>query len=137
MNIYVSHLSYSTDANSLQQLFAEYGEVVSANIITDRETGRSRGFGFVEMPNDEEAQKAIEELNEATLDGKTISVSVARPREERSEKGGGFNRGGGGGYNRGGNSGGFNRGGGSGYNRGGNGGGFNRGGGDGYGRNRY
>lgn len=129
MNIYVSNLSYSTDADSLQQLFAEYGEVTSANIITDRETGRSRGFGFVEMPNDDEAQKAIEELHEASFQGKTINVSVARPRTERSDNRGGFNRGGGG-FNRGGNGGG--------YNRGGNGGGYNRGGGDGgYGRNRY
>lgn len=129
MNIYVSNLSYSTDADSLQQLFAEYGEVTSANIITDRETGRSRGFGFVEMPNDDEAQKAIEELHETDFQGKTINVSVARPRTERSDNRGGFNRGGGG----------FNRGGGGGYNRGGNGGGgYNRGGGDGgYGRNRY
>ncbi|WP_085537408.1 RNA recognition motif domain-containing protein [Massilibacteroides vaginae] len=129
MNIYVSNLSYSTDADSLQQLFAEYGEVTSANIITDRETGRSRGFGFVEMPDDNEAQKAIEELHETDFQGKTINVSVARPRTERSDNRGGFNRGGGG-FNRGGGGGGFNRGGG--------GGGFNRGGGDGgYGRNRY
>lgn len=137
MNIYVSNLSYSTDAESLQQLFSEYGEVTSANIITDRETGRSRGFGFIEMTNDDEAQKAIEELHEANFEGKTINVSVARPRTERSDNRGGFNRGGGGGYNRGGNGGGYNRGGGGGYNRGG-GDGYNRGGGDGgYGRNRY
>lgn len=130
MNIYVSNLSYSTDADSLQQLFAEYGEVTSANIITDRETGRSRGFGFLEMPNDDEGQKAIDELHEADFQGKTINVSVARPRTERSDNRGGFNRGGGGGYNRGGGGGGFNR--------GVNGGGYNRGGGDGgYGRNRY
>lgn len=120
MNIYVSNLSYSTDAESLQQLFSEYGEVTSANIITDRETGRSRGFGFIEMTNDDEAQKAIEELHEANFEGKTINVSVARPRTERSDNRGGFNRGGGGGYNRGGGD------------------GYNRGGGDGgYGRNRY
>ena len=118
MNIYVSNLSYNTEADSLQQLFAEYGEVTSANIITDRETGRSRGFGFVEMPDEAEGQKAIDELNETEFEGKTINVNVARPKTERG--GGGFNRGGGG----------FNRGGG-GYNRGG-GGGYNRGGGDGY-----
>ena len=99
MNIYVSNLSYGTSAESLQQLFAEYGEVSSANVITDRETGRSRGFGFVEMPDDAEAQKAIDELNETDFEGKTINVSVARPRTERTG-GGGFNRGGGGGYNR-------------------------------------
>ena len=108
MNIYISNLSYSTNADSLQQLFAEYGEVSSANVITDRETGRSRGFGFVEMPDDTEAQKAIDELNETDFEGKTISVSVARPRTERSDRGG-FNRGGGGGYNRGGGGGGYNR----------------------------
>lgn len=109
MNIYVSNLSFSTKSESLQDLFAEYGEVTSANIITDRETGRSRGFGFVEMPDDTEAQKAIDELNNTDFEGKTISVSVARPRTERSG-GGGFNRGGGGGgYNRGGGGGGYNR----------------------------
>jgi len=128
MNIYVSNLSYSTTAESLQQLFAEYGEVTSANVITDRETGRSRGFGFVEMPEDTDGQKAIEELNETDFEGKTINVSVARPRTERSGGGGGFNRGGGGG---------FNRGGGGGYNRGGGGGGYNRGGGGGYNNDRY
>ena len=120
MNIYVSHLSFNTDSESLQQLFSEYGEVTSANVITDRVTGDSRGFGFVEMPNDDEAQNAINELNEAEFDGKTINVNVARPKTDRGS-GGGFNRGGGGGYNRGG---------GGGYNRGG-------GGGGGYNRNRY
>ncbi len=105
MNIYVSNLSYSTDVDSLQQLFAEYGEVTSANVIMDRETGRSRGFGFVEMPDDAEAQKAIEKLNETDFEGKTISVNVARPRTERNDRGG-FNRGGGD-FNRGG--GGYNR----------------------------
>jgi RNA recognition motif-containing protein len=106
MNIYVSNLSYNTNADSLQELFADYGEVTSVNVVTDRETGRSRGFGFVEMRNDAEGQKAIDELNEAEFDGKTINVNVARPKTERSN-GGGFNRGGGG----------FNRGGGGGYNR--------------------
>jgi len=113
MNIYVSNLSYNTDADGLQELFAGYGEVTSANVITDRETGRSRGFGFVEMPNDEEGQKAIDELNETDFEGKTINVNVARPKTER-RGGGGFNRGGGGGFNRGG-GGGYNRGGGGGY----------------------
>jgi len=101
MNIYVSNLSYGTTSESLQELFAEYGEVTSANIIKDRETGRSRGFGFVEMTNDSEAQKAIDGLNNIDFEGKTISVNVARPKTERSN--GGYN---GGGYNRGGNSGG-------------------------------
>ena len=103
MNIYVSNLNFSTKSESLQDLFAEYGEVTSANIITDRETGRSRGFGFVEMPNDAEGQKAIDELNGIDFEGKTITVNVARPKEDRGSRGG-FNRGGGnrggGGYNR-------------------------------------
>jgi RNA recognition motif-containing protein len=121
MNIYVSNLSYGTTNESLQELFAEYGEVSSANVITDRDTGRSRGFGFVEMPNEEEGQKSIDELNDTDFEGKTITVNVARPRTERTGGGGG------GGYNRGG--GGYNRG-------GGGGGGYNRGGG-GYNKNRY
>lgn len=99
MNIYVSNLNFSTTSESLQELFAEYGEVDSAKIITDRETGRSRGFGFVEMPNDAEGQKAIDELNNTDFEGKTISVNVARPRTDRSS-GGYNNRGGNGGYNR-------------------------------------
>ena len=133
MNIYISNLNFQTDEESLQQVFAEYGEVSSAKIITDRVTGQSRGFGFVEMPNNDEAQNAINELNEAVLDGNTINVSIARPREDR----GGSNNRGGGGFNRGGGGGGFNRGGGGG---GGHRGGNNRGGGGGgggYNRNRY
>lgn len=101
MNIYVSNLNYRTESESLQELFEQYGEVSSANIITDRETGRSRGFGFVDMPNDTEGQSAIDALNETEFDGKTINVTVARPRTERSSGGynGGGNRGGGG-YNK-------------------------------------
>ena len=100
MNIYVSNLSYKTTSEGLQNLFAGYGEVTSANVITDRETGRSRGFGFIEMPNDAEGQKAIDELNETTFETKTINVNIARPKVERSN-GGGFNNGGnGGGYNK-------------------------------------
>lgn len=99
MNIYVSNLNFSTTSESLQELFAEYGEVTSAKIITDRETGRSRGFGFVEMSDDTEGQKAISELNETDFEGKTINVTVARPRTERSDNGYN-NRGGNGGYNR-------------------------------------
>jgi RNA recognition motif-containing protein len=121
MNIYISNLSYNTDAGSLQELFEEYGEVTSATVITDRETGRSRGFGFVEMPNVAEGQQAIDELNETELDGKTIQVNVARPKTERSSGGnsrggGGFNRGGGG-HSRGGGRGGYDRGGGYNKNR--------------------
>jgi len=99
MNIYVSSLSYNTTSESLQNLFAEYGEVTSVNVIIDRETGRSRGFAFVEMPNDEEAQNAISKLNETEFEGKTINVAVARPRTERSNSGYNNNRGGGG-FNR-------------------------------------
>ena len=89
MNIYVSNLSYSTTSESLQELFSAYGSVTSAYNITDRETKRSRGFGFVEMANEPEAQEAIAKLNETEFEGKTISVTVARPRVERS---GGNNR---------------------------------------------
>ena len=95
MNIYVSHLSWGTEDASLQDLFAQFGEVSSARIITDRESGRSRGFGFVEMPNDEQGQAAIDHLNGTEFDGMTINVNVARPREElpaRGGNGGGFNR---------------------------------------------
>lgn len=99
MNIYVSNLNFSTTSESLEELFAAYGEVTSAKIITDRDTNRSRGFGFVEMTNDAEGQKAISELNETDFEGKTIVVNVARPKTERSS-GGYNNRGGGGGYNR-------------------------------------
>ena len=104
MNIYVSNLNFRTENESLQELFAQYGEVSSAHIITDRDSGRSRGFGFVEMPNDSEGQAAIDALNDTDFEGKTITVNVARPRTERSDRGG---YGGGGGYNRGG--GGYNR----------------------------
>ena len=108
MNIYVSHLSWGTSSEGLGNLFMQFGEVSSANVITDRETGRSRGFGFVEMPSDEEGQKAIDQLNGTNFEGQTISVNVARPREDRSSGGyGGGNRGGYG--NRGGNDGGYNR----------------------------
>ena len=99
MNIYVSNLSWGTKSESLQDLFSQYGEVASANIITDRETGRSRGFGFVEMPDEGEGQAAIDALNETDFEGKTIRVNVAKPRTERPS--GSNNRGGNGGdYNR-------------------------------------
>jgi RNA recognition motif-containing protein len=98
MNIYVSNLSFDTTSESLKELFAEYGEITSANIITDRGTGFSRGFGFVEMPNETKGQKAIEELNETEFEGKTINVNVARPRTDRNS--GGQNNRGGGGFNR-------------------------------------
>lgn len=87
MNIYVSHLSWNTKNEGLQKLFEQYGEVTSANIITDRFSGRSRGFGFVEMPDDAAAQKAIDALNNTDFDGRTISVNVARPKTDRPEDG--------------------------------------------------
>ena len=122
MNLYISNLSYNVTYADLNELFADYGEILSARVITDRETGRSRGFGFVELKDDDLAKKAIEELNQATYDEKVINVTEARPREDRGgNRGGGFggNRGGGyGGGNRGGGYGGGNRGGG-GYGNGG------------------
>ena len=84
MNIYVSNLSFNVHDEDLQSYFADYGEVASAKVITDRETGRSRGFGFVEMPDDAAAQKAIGELDGATVDGRAIKVTIAKPREERN-----------------------------------------------------
>ena len=124
MNIFVAKLNYDTEEDTLRQVFEGYGEVDSCKIIMDKFTGRSKGFGFVEMPNDDEARSAIEDLNDTDLDGRTIVVKEARPRDDRGGGGrGGFNRGGGGGgYNRGGGGGGYNRGGGGGYNRGGGGG---------------
>ena len=90
MNIYISGLSFGTNDADLNELFSAYGETSSAKVIMDRETGRSRGFGFVEMTNDAEGQKAIDELNGAEYDQKTISVTVARPREE-SPRNNGYN----------------------------------------------
>ena len=94
MNIYIGGLSYGVDSEGLEELFAAYGEVSSAKVITDRFTGRSRGFGFVEMSDDEAASQAISELNDTEVDGRTISVTEARPREERparSSNRGGYN----------------------------------------------
>jgi RNA recognition motif-containing protein len=93
MNIYVSNLSFNVRDEDLREYFAEYGEVSSAKVINDKFTNKSRGFAFVEMPDDEAAKKAIAELDGASVDGRTIGVSVARPKEERS----GGNKGGGGG----------------------------------------
>lgn len=117
MNIFVARLNYDTTSEGLQAAFEEFGMVSSAKVIMDRETGRSKGFGFVEMDNDDEAYAAIEALNESDLDGRTIVVKKARPRSEN--RGGGF-----GGGNRGGGYGGGNRGGG--YGGGGYGGGRDR-----------
>ena len=88
MNIYITGLNYSINDADLNDLFAEYGEITSAKVIMDRETGRSRGFGFVEMVNDEDGQKAIDALNGAEFEKKVISVSVARPRAEKPSIGG-------------------------------------------------
>ena len=101
--LYVGNLPYSIRDDSLQELFAQAGNVVSATVITDRESGRSKGFGFVEMSSSEEADKAIQMFNGYSVDGRDLRVSVARPREERP-------RGGGGGRDRRGGSGGGNRG---------------------------
>lgn len=86
MNIFVAGLSYQITDADLKELFEEYGEITSAKIITDRETRRSKGYGFVEMSNDEEAKRAIEELNDAEYDGRTLSVSEARPRPEGGDR---------------------------------------------------
>ena len=85
MNIYIANLSYGVNDADLKELFQEYGEVSSAKIITDKATGRSRGFGFVEMPNDSEGLKAIKNLNEVEYDSKVIAVSVAKPRTEKRD----------------------------------------------------
>src|SRR6185436_16706675 len=84
MNIYVSNLSFNVQDEDLKSYFADYGDVTSAKVINDKETGRSRGFGFVEMSDDTAAQKAIAELDGATVDGRAIKVTIAKPREERS-----------------------------------------------------
>lgn len=101
--LYVGNLAYAVRDNDLEQAFSEFGQVVSAKVMMERDTGRSKGFGFVEMASEAEAQAAINGLNEQQLGGRNLMVNVARPREERPA-GGGF-RGGreggfGGGYNR-------------------------------------
>jgi RNA recognition motif-containing protein len=88
MNIYVANLNYSVSSEQLQQLFEGYGEVTSAKVILDRETGRSRGFGFVEMTNDTEAIEAIEKINQTEHVGKVLNVTEARPKAEGSGGGG-------------------------------------------------
>lgn len=105
MNIFVAKLNFDTQESDLQGAFEEYGEVDTVKIIMDRDTGRSKGFGFVEMPNDDEARNAIDGLNDQEFDGRTIVVKKAEPRERRDNNrgGGGYrdnNRGGGGGYNK-------------------------------------
>ena len=123
--LYVGNLSYDVDSSALEQLFSAHGSVQSAQIISDRDTGQSKGFGFVEMGSDAEAQAAIAALNGQEHDGRQLTVNEAKPREDRPRGGGG----GGGGYGGGGGGG---RGG-----RGGGGGGYGGGGGGGGGRGRY
>jgi RNA recognition motif-containing protein len=120
MNIFVAKLNFSTTSEEVLELFEQFGTVDSAKVIFDKETGRSRGFAFVEMPDEEEAERAIKELNETTLDGRTIVVKKAESREGGAGSGG---SGRGSGFSRGGGGGGFNR-------------GTSRGGGSGYGDNR-
>ena len=129
--LYVGNLAYAVRDESLQQAFGEFGTVTSAKVMMDRDTGRSKGFGFVEMGSDAEAQAAINGMNGQPLEGRAIVVNEARPREERpggfGGGGGGGNRGGGGGYGGGGGGGGrspYGGGGGRGGNRGGGGGGY-------------
>ena len=132
--LYVGNLSYQVDSSELEQLFGQHGQVLSAQIINDRDTGRSKGFGFVEMANDQEAEAAINALNGQEHGGRALTVNEAKPREDRGGGGGGGRGGyggGGGGGGRGGYGGG---GGGGGGRRGGGGGGYGGGGG---GRGRY
>jgi RNA recognition motif-containing protein len=122
--LYVGNLSYNVNSSDLEQLFGAHGAVQSAEVISDRETGRSKGFGFVQMGSDAEAQTAIAALNGKEHDGRALTVNEAKPREDRPRGGGGGGGGGGrGGYGGGGGGGGGGRGG--------------RGGGSGFGRSRY
>jgi RNA recognition motif-containing protein len=136
--LYVGNLSYNVRDDDLQQTFAQFGTVSSAKVMMDRETGRSKGFGFVEMGSDAEAQSAINGMNGQQMDGRALVVNEARPREERPGGfGGGGRSGGGGGYGGGGGGygggGGAGRSGGGGGGYGGGGGGGRSGGGGGYG----
>jgi RNA recognition motif-containing protein len=131
-NIYVGNLPYTTTGDDLVELFQVYGSVTSGQVIIDKFSGRSRGFGFVEMANDDEAQAAIDALNGSPYGGRPLTVNEARPREDRG--GGGGGGGGRGGYSGGGGRGGGGYGGG-GY--GGGGGGYGGGGGGGYGGGGY
>lgn len=92
--LFIGSLAWGTTDDSLKEFFGQAGTVVSASVIVDRETNRSKGFGFVEMSSDEEAKAAIDQLNGKELDGRPIVVNEARPREERPRDGGGYNGGG-------------------------------------------
>lgn len=96
-NIFVGNLSFNTNEDELRQIFEGYGQVDRVSILTDRDTGRSRGFGFVEMASDEDGEKAIAALNGSQFGGRTINVNEARPKSDRGGGGGGFGGGGGGG----------------------------------------
>jgi RNA recognition motif-containing protein len=124
MKLYVGNLSFQTSSEDLQELFSQAGTVESANVVEDRDTGRSRGFGFVEMATKEEGEAAIEQFNGKEFGGRNLTVNEARPREDRGGGRGGFGGGGGG-------RGGYGGGGGGGRSGGGFGGGGNRGGGGG------
>ena len=130
--LYVGNLSYSVDSSSLQEMFAQHGTVESAEIISDRDTGRSKGFGFVQMGTDAEAATAISAMNGQEYDGRPLTVNEAKPREDRPRSGGGGGGygGGGGGGGRSGGGGGYG-GGGGGRSSGGGGGGYGGGGGGG------
>jgi RNA recognition motif-containing protein len=124
MKLYVGNLSFDTSSSDLEQIFGEFGTVESATVVEDRDTGRSRGFGFVELSSNEEGQNAIEQLNGKEVSGRQLTVNEAKPRENRSGGGGG----GRGGYGGGGGRGGYGGGGGRGGSGGGYGGGGDRGG---------
>ena len=117
MKLYVGNLSFSTSEQGLTELFSEIGPVSSANIIEDRETGRSRGFGFVEMTNQQDGENAIAQLNGKEVDGRQLKVNEAKPQNDRGGSGGGYGGGGGGrsggGYGGGGGRGGSGGGGGN------------------------
>lgn len=112
MRIYVGGLPYSTSSEDLQSYFSEAGSVTEATVVEDRYSGQSKGFGFVEMPDENEAREAIAKFNGASMGGRSLTVNEAKPREERSGGGGGYRSGGGGG-----DRGGYNRGGGGGRSR--------------------
>ena len=107
--LYVGNLSYHTSTQDLEELFASYGSVTSVELITDRDTGQSKGFGFVQMGSDEDAESAINGMNNKNVDGRPLTVNEAKPKTDRPRSGGGGGYGGGGGNKRGGGYGGGNR----------------------------
>ena len=105
--LYVGNLSYNTSSSDLNEMFGEFGTVSSAEVINDRDTGRSKGFGFVQMGSDAEAQAAIDAMHDKEVDGRNLTVNEAKPKTDRPRGGGGGGYGGGGGGNRGGGGGGY------------------------------